>query len=79
MELLFELSNVVIKDSEDGKSTACKKWARKIVNCYRMSAELREGTRQAKDFIERLSMTFTADGKRQRLPLIFYSFVVILQ
>ena len=28
--------------------------------------------------IERLSMTFTADGKRQRLPLIFYSFLVIL-
>ena len=23
-------------------------------------------------------MTFTADGKRQRLPLIFYSFLVIL-
>ena len=23
-------------------------------------------------------MTFTADSKRQRLPLIFYSFVVIL-
>ena len=29
--------------------------------------------------IERLSMTFTADGKRQRLPLIFYSFLVILK
>ena len=28
---------------------------------------------------ERLSMTFTADGKRQRLPLIFYSFLVILK
>ena len=23
-------------------------------------------------------MTFTADGKRQRLPLFFYSFIVIL-
>ena len=29
--------------------------------------------------IESLSMTFTADGKRQRLPLIFYSFLVILK
>ena len=28
--------------------------------------------------IESLSMTFTADGKRQRLTLIFYSFLVIL-
>jgi len=28
--------------------------------------------------LESLSMTFTADGKRQRLPLIFYSFLVIL-
>ena len=29
--------------------------------------------------LERLSMTFTADGKRQRLSLIFYSFLVILK
>ena len=29
--------------------------------------------------IERLSKTFTADGKRQRLPLFFYSFIVILK
>ena len=29
--------------------------------------------------IERLSMTFTADGKRQRLPLFFDSFLVILK
>ena len=29
--------------------------------------------------LERLSMTFTADGKRQRLPVIFYSFLVILE
>ena len=27
--------------------------------------------------IERLNMTFMAGGKRQRLPLIFYSFLVI--
>ena len=42
VELLFELRNVVIQDSEDGKRTACKKCARKIVNCCRMFAELRE-------------------------------------
>ena len=29
--------------------------------------------------LERLSITFTADGNQQRLPLIFYSFLVILQ
>ena len=29
--------------------------------------------------IERLSMTFTTDGKRQRLPLTFYSFIVIIK
>ena len=29
--------------------------------------------------LERLSMMFTADGKQQRLPLIFYSFLVILK
>ena len=40
--LLFELRTVVIQDSEDGKRTVCKKCARKIVNCYRMFAELRE-------------------------------------
>ena len=31
------------------------------------------------EILERLSMAFTADGKRQRLPLIFYSFLVILK
>ena len=40
VELLFELRIVVIQDSEDGKRTACKKCARKIVNCYRMFTEL---------------------------------------
>ena len=29
--------------------------------------------------LERFSMTFTADGKRQRLPLIFYSLLVTLK
>ena len=42
VELLLELRIVVIQDSEDGKRTVCKKCARKIVNCYRMFAELRE-------------------------------------
>ena len=35
--------------------------------------------RPAQESIESLSMTFTADGKRQRLPLIFYSFLVIIK
>ena len=39
VELLFELRILVIQDSEDGKRTACKKCAAKIVNCYRMFAE----------------------------------------
>ena len=29
--------------------------------------------------VESLSMAFTSDGKRQRLPLIFFSFLVILE
>ena len=29
--------------------------------------------------LARLSMTFTTDGKRQRLPLIIYSFLVIFK
>ena len=31
-----------VQDSEDGKRAVCKKCARKIVNCYRMFAELWE-------------------------------------
>ena len=42
VELLFELRIVVIQDNQDGKRTACKKCARKIVNCYRKFAELRK-------------------------------------
>ena len=43
MELLLELKIVVIQDSEDGKRYVGKrKRPRKIVNCYRMFAELRE-------------------------------------
>ena len=41
VELLLELRIVVIKDSEEFKRTVCKKCARKIVNRYRMFAELR--------------------------------------
>ena len=42
VELFLELRSVVIQDSEDGKRTVCKQCARKIVNCYRMFAELRK-------------------------------------
>ena len=42
VELFLELRIVVIQDGEDGKRTACKKCARKIVDFYRMFAELRE-------------------------------------
>ena len=42
VKLLLELRIVVIQDSEDGKRTVCKKCVRKIVNCYKMFAELRE-------------------------------------
>ena len=42
VELLLELRIVVIQDSEDGKRTVCKQCTRKIVNCYRMFAELWE-------------------------------------
>jgi len=41
VELLLELRIVVIQDSEEGKRTVCKKCARKIVNRYRIFAELR--------------------------------------
>ena len=42
MELFLELRIVVIQDSKDRKRSVCKKCARKIVNCYRMSTEFRE-------------------------------------
>ena len=42
VELLVELRIVDIQDSEDGKKSVCKKWARKIVNCYIMFTELRD-------------------------------------
>ena len=42
MELLLELRIVVIQESEDGKKTVCKTCTRKIVNYYRMLAELRQ-------------------------------------
>ena len=49
LELLFELRIVVIQNSEDGKRTACKKCAWKIVNCYKMFAELQEALACDKD------------------------------
>ena len=68
VELLFELRNVVIQDSEDGKRTACKKCARKIVNCYRMFAELREALAdgRALDKAERLIASSAPGHKHLR-------------
>ena len=42
---MLELIIVVIQDSEDGKRSICKEYARKIVNCYRMFTELWEAWR----------------------------------
>ena len=55
-QLLLELRIVVIQDSEDGRRSMGKKCARKILNWYRMFAELREALAgagaldEAKDF-----------------------------
>ena len=65
VELLVELRIVDIQDSEDGKKSVCKKWARKIVNCYIMFTELRDwdiggwsGTRRGEGFqaLHRISL-----------------------
>ena len=64
VELLFELRIVVIQDSEDGKRTVCKQCARKIVNCYRMFAELQEalaGGRALDKALQALPATNTFD------------------
>ena len=39
---LLKLRIVAIQDCEDGKRSVCKKWAKKIVNCYIMLTELRK-------------------------------------
>ena len=70
VELLFELRIFVIQDSEDGKMTACKKCARKIVNCYRMFAELREALAggRALDKSERLIASSRLLRSRPQTP-----------
>ena len=70
--LLFELRIVVTQDSEDGKRTACKKCARKIVNCYRMFAELLEALAggSALDKDERLRASSAPGHKHLRQPVL---------
>ena len=66
-----------IEGSEEG--IHCQKFEEQVDktlyknNLHRITTSVRQFK------IERLSMTFTADGKRQRLPLIFYPFLVILK
>ena len=65
MELLFELRIVVIQDSEDGKRTACKKCAWKIVNCYRMFAELQEALACGRALDKAKRLTSNAPGHKR--------------
>ena len=77
VELLFELRIVVIQDSEDGKRTVCKQCARKIVNSYRMFAELREalaGSR-ALDEGERFIASSAPGHKHLRQPVLVVQFL----
>ena len=66
--LIPNLIGTYLCGAKNGKKTCYR-----IFDCREMGVEVLEVT------IERFSMTFTADGKRQRLPLIFYSFPVILK
>ena len=78
MELLFELRIVVIQDSEDVKKTACKKiCAKKIVNCYRMFAELQEALvdGRALDKAERLIASSASGHKHLRQPVLVVQFL----
>ena len=76
VELLFELRIVVIQDSDDGKRTACKKCGRKIVNCYRMFAELREALAGGKalDKGERLTASSAPGHKHLRHLIVQFLF-----
>ena len=76
VELLFELRIVVIQNSEDGKKTACKKCARKIVNSYRMFAELREALAggRALDKGERLIASSAPGHKHLRHLVVQFLF-----
>ena len=77
MELLFELRIVVIQDSEDGKRTPCKKCATKLVNCYRMFAELQEALAGggALDKAERLIASSAPGHKHLRQPVLVVQFL----
>ena len=74
---MFEVRIVVIQDSEDGKSTACKKCARKIVNCYRMFAELWEALAggRALNKGERLRASSASGHKHLRQPVLVIQFL----
>ena len=76
-----------IKHNIDGhnKSVLSKKnVATRNCNCRKpadcpMNGDCLKQSVVYQETLERFSMTFTADCKRQRLPLIFYSFLVILK
>ena len=72
VQLLLELRIVVIQDSEDGRRTVCKLCARKIVNCYRMFAELREALAggRALDEGERFKASSALGHKHLRQPVL---------
>ena len=78
LELLFELRIVVIQNSEDFKRNAAKKCARKIVNCYRMFAELQEALAgvRALDKAERLEASSAPGHKDLRQPVLVVSIPV---
>ena len=77
VELLFELRIVFIQDSEDGKRTVCKQCARKIVNCYRLFAELREALAggRALDEGERFIASSAPGHKHLRQPVLVVQFL----
>ena len=77
VELLFELRIVVIQDSENGKRTVCKQCARKIVNSYRMFAELREALAggRALDEGERFIASSAPGHKHLRQPVLVVQFL----
>ena len=71
VELSLELRIVVIQDSEDGKRTVCKKCARKIVNCYRMFAELREALAGCRALDEAKDLSFKSSRPQHlRQPVL---------
>ena len=80
VELSLELRIVVIQDSEDGKRTVCKKCARKIVNCYRMFAELREALAGCRALDEAKDLSFKSSRpqiKHLRRPVLASSSIPV--